>query len=211
MNEKPLSLRLLKLLLALWWWGLLIGGIAGLILLFAASSSDAEFSFIGYASEIDTSALTAKDRYGSEIAVSFEGPAKVRLQLPNEAGQMQLTAGHKLISLALVLPFYLASVYFLKQLRDIVRTIDHGDPFAVENATRVRTIGMIVLGYVFIECLVRLAMSGYADSMIIARGFNLNGRIEINWALLMVGISVIVLSEVFRHGAKMREEQALTI
>ena len=79
MSDKPLSLRLLKLLLAIWWWGLLVGGAAGLLLMATLAPKNLNFPMIGYASDIDTSTLTAEDRTGQKLAVEFDGPTRVKL------------------------------------------------------------------------------------------------------------------------------------
>ncbi len=211
MSERTLSLRLLKLLLSIWWWGLIVGGAVAIVFVATRSSDDVEFAMIGYASDIDTSTLTAEDRKGQKFDVRFDGPSRVKLVASGENGTMNLKAGPKIISLLLIALFFILSLYFVKQLRDIVRTIDQNDPFAEENARRVRVTGMLIIAYGMIESLGKLAMSGFADSMVIPHGFSLNGRLEFNSGLLIVGTAVIVLSEVFRHGARIREDQALTV
>lgn len=210
-TEKPVSLLALKGFLAIWWWGLIVGGIAALVFLAAAEPTDVDFAMTGYASGVSTESLSAVDRHGTELKVEFEDPVRLKLLLPNEEGDRQLKAGHKVISVLLVIPFFLANLYFVKQLRDIVRTVDQGNPFDAENARRARIIGGLIVAYVVLESIGRLAMSGYADTMVKPAGFDLNGRIEVSWGLLIVGCTVIVLSEVFRHGAILREEQSLTV
>ena len=210
-QDKPISLQLMKLLLAVWWWGLIVAGVLFVGWVVTRDADNIEVAMLGYASDIETSAMMAEDRNGQQLAVEFDGPAKVKLILPNEPGQRNLTIGHKIISLAIMVPFFIVCVYFVKLLRDIVRTIDQGDPFAEENAQRVRTIGGLILLFELVRSAGQLAISGFADSMVIAQGFNLSGRLEVNVGLLVVGTAVIVLSEVFRHGSRMREEQSLTV
>lgn len=209
MNAKPTSLRLLKLLLALWWWGLILGAVATLS--YVAMNDEVELALWGYASNIDTSTLEAVDRQGQQLAVKFDGPARVKLVLPSETGKPNFGVGHKVIGVLIILPYYLTSIYIVKQLRDIVQTIDVQNPFAKENAARIRVVGILIFVFQAIETGGRLAMSGFADSMVVPTGFNLNGRIEFNEGLLFVGMAMIVLSEVFRHGSRLREEQSLTV
>ena len=208
MLTKPLSLRLLKIVLSLWWWGLIVGGILFVGFVATRNGDEIDFAMIGYASDIDTSALLAHDRDGKAWTVEFDDPVKVRLIADQPSGA---ATGRKVVSLAVITPMFILLLFFVKQLRDIVRTIDQQDPFAVENAGRVRTVGLLLLGYVLVECVARALMSGIADVMVVAEGFNLNGRIKINEGLLVAGLAIIVLSEVFRHGSRIREEQSLTV
>lgn len=209
METKPLSLRVLKLVLALWWWIVILGAGVACIWTIAAPSDRVEIAMWGYASDIDTSALSAADREGQKLDVSFDGPTRVKFVAAN--GTQRIGIGHKIIGLLIVLPYFLLAIYFVKQLRDIVRTIDEQNPFAKENARRVRVIGILIFVFIAIDCIGRLAMSGFADTMVIPQGFNLNGRIKVNEGLLVVALAMLVLSEVFRHGSRMREEQSLTV
>lgn len=207
MNESPLSLRMLKFFLAVLWWGLLGMGSVAIIWMASKSPDDLQLAMVGYASEIDTSVLEAKDRSGQSLEVEFDGPAKVKLLIPK--GSMSFT--HKAIGILLLALFFAACVYFVKQLRDIVRTIDQQDPFVSANARRVRMIGVLIVGFAIARGTTQLALSGYADAMVVPTGFNLDGRLEIPFGLLIAGIAVMVLSEVFRHGTRLREDQSLTI
>ena len=211
MSDKPLSLRLLKLLLAIWWWGLLVGGAAGLLLMATLAPKNLNFPMIGYASDIDTSTLTAEDRSGQKLAVEFDGPTRVKLFASSVDDSKSLSTGHRVVSVFVLATYFALSLYFVKLLRDIVGTVDRNDPFVDENARRVRSIGILIIAYGMMESLSQLALSGYADSMVVPDGFNLNGRLELNVGLLVVGIAVVFLSEVFRHGARIREEQLLTV
>ena len=53
--EKPLTLRFMKLVLAVWWWALIVGAIAFVALLVTAPAEDVRFAVQGYAGDIDTS------------------------------------------------------------------------------------------------------------------------------------------------------------
>ena len=80
MNEKAISLRLMKFVLTIWWWGTILIGLACVAFMFSRIAERAEFSLIGYASDIDTTAFAAEDRKGRAVSVSFPEPVKVRLR-----------------------------------------------------------------------------------------------------------------------------------
>lgn len=211
MQEKPLSLRFLKLFIGVWWWSLILIGITAIIWIVSQSPENIDWAMVGYASEIDTSALQATDRDGQPLAVEFDGPARLKIGSPANAINARVGNDRKVLALLFALPIFGASLYFVKQLRDIVQTMEQHDPFVAENAQRVRTIGVLILVFAAAKVIGNLAVTGYADSMVIPSGFNLDGRLEFPVGLLVVGIAVIVLSEVFRHGSNMREDQSLTI
>ncbi|OYP30489.1 DUF2975 domain-containing protein [Rhodopirellula sp. MGV] len=210
MSKKPISLSVLKAVVNVWWWGAIAMTAVTLLIIAFAPSDIANWELVGYASEIDASALAAQDRAGRAVGVQFDGPAKVKLVF-NESNPARITIAQRAALGLLLGSLLVAAIYFVKQLRDIVWTIDQQDPFVAENARRMRTIGLLILAFGFFRAFGQLLVSGFADSMIVPSGFNLNGRVEFPVGLFAVGISVLVLSEVFRHGARMREEQSLTI
>ncbi|EDY81714.1 hypothetical protein VDG1235_1332 [Verrucomicrobiia bacterium DG1235] len=215
MKQSSLSLRVLKLVLTVCWWGSVIMAVlVPLALVYAASSSgnpksDWEFSYTGYASGIDTSSLSAVDRDGREGRVEFNEGTWVQVFYPIEtsAGRVKLVLLIAVVS-GVVLAFFLV---FIKQLKDILDTVSEGDPFVEVNAGRVRLIGVLLIVGTFGQALLRLVVSGYADSSLRTTGFQLDGNFEMNFMQLIAGVSVLVLSEVFRLGTKMREEQELTV
>lgn len=206
MQKSPMSLNVLKLFLDLWWWGIILLGVASIAWIALTSANDLELEIVGYASDIDTSGLAATDRGGQQLGVAFDGPAKVKLTMPSD-----LTLFHKVLGIAALALFLGACLYFVKQLRDIVRTIDQQDPFVKENARRVRMIGVLIIAFSLAKGVLQLAISGYADSAVVPTGFTLDGKLEFPFGLIVAGVAVVVLSEVFRHGHRLREEHSLTI
>lgn len=92
-------------------------------------------------------------------------------------------------------------LYVVERLLEILKTLRFGSPFVRENADRFRAVGYALLmgeGAKFAFGL--LSMIYDAD-------------IEINTSFIawLAIIAVFVLSEVFREGARMKEEQDLTV
>jgi len=90
------------------------------------------------------------------------------------------------------------------QLRSIFKTLTAGDPFHPENVGRLRLIGLVLAG---------LALGTYLYAMItvlLLPGFQKfeTGFSPTTWFSVMV---VFVLAEVFREGARLRNEAELTI
>lgn len=203
---------MLKFILGATWWG----GIAASVLLvvliavvFFDSDEELSIDITGYASDVDSSALSVVTRDGIPGEVEFENNVHLKITLPNEYWESRwgliVLAG---FGLALLMGLFL---YLVHQLRAILWSVDAGDPFIAENAVRLRVVGILILLGGFAGSVADFAMSGYADVVLRPEGFNLNGHLHLNGSALISGLCIIVLSEVFRHGTKMREEQELTV
>jgi hypothetical protein len=96
-------------------------------------------------------------------------------------------------------------------LRGVFETLVLGDPFVPDNARRFRAIAFVLAIMeglsMFVTTLVRLMLSafgvtGSTDASIIPK---------INWPVWFAVLTLLVLAQVFREGAAMREEQKMTI
>lgn len=123
------------------------------------------------------------------------------------AGDWQLSAYRSMMGAALIT----ALILVLHRLRAIVATLADGDPFIPQNADHVRVIWIIVAG---VE-LGRILLAGVWGLAVAA--FNgpsadiLHHALRINLKAWFAVLVLMVVAEVFRHGAKLREEQKLTI
>jgi hypothetical protein len=107
-----------------------------------------------------------------------------------------------------------ALIFIIDRLRRIFRTLTDGDPFVPENAHNLR---MIAFGIGFFQILT------YASFGAVSLIFTLSGRpveggsrvvvgqIDFNLGVWFAVLALLVLSEVFREGARLREEQKYTI
>jgi len=106
--------------------------------------------------------------------------------------------------------FVFATQLVISRLRMIFATLIEGDPFVPENARRMRTIWMVLVGFELINMLfsygTMLARKSFGDTFA-----GLQGDFHINWSLWLAVIVLIVLTEIFTEGARMRQEQKLTI
>ena len=96
-------------------------------------------------------------------------------------------------------------VVILGRLRHIFATLTRGDPFQPLNVSRLRVIGIALIGLevwniCFPMLLSRLVPGELGEN---ERGFSLTGVFSI--------LVVFVLAEVFREGARLRREAELTI
>lgn len=107
--------------------------------------------------------------------------------------------------LILTATLYVAAlVVILNRLRRVFETLTQGDPFRPENVGRLRVIGLSLIGLEVIGGLVRLASAWLLpEHSTIRLGLNFTGWFAI--------LSVFVLAEVFREGARLRSDAELTI
>jgi hypothetical protein len=96
-------------------------------------------------------------------------------------------------------------------LRGVFETLVNRDPFVPENARRFSSIAIVLAimeaASMFVTTLVRLMLSafgveGATEASIIPK---------INWPVWFAVLTLLVLAQVFREGAAMREEQKMTI
>ena len=128
-------------------------------------------------------------------------------------GLQQFLAMDVVIALPMAIVALGAIIFIIDRLRRIFRTLTDGDPFVPENAVHLRAIALGVAVY--------QALS-YASHGVIALVFTLSGSpvagggrvfgdFSLNLGAWFAVIAFLVLAEVFREGARLREEQKFTI
>lgn len=161
------------------------------------------------AGSLDSSSLSAATREGLPANVEFREPVRLRIIMPAEYWESRRgTVAFGALALVTMLGLFL---YFLRLLRQVVWSVEDGDPFVSQNAKRLRIMGALIIMGGVAKTFSEFAMSGYADVVLRPAGFNLDGQLGLDFTSLIAGLGVIVLSEVFRIGAAMREEQELTV
>ncbi len=103
------------------------------------------------------------------------------------------------------------SLLIIQRLRRLFASFTTGDPFSRDNADHLRVIWIVML----VMELSRYAIAGAVKGLIMIFGQPSETEIAVQapvnfltWAAIMI---LIVLAEVFREGARLREEQDLTI
>lgn len=148
-------------------------------------------AFIGLAiamvfAPLATLIVCAIDNVGN---VNIEGD----LHIGVDAGEY-MSIAHHFVTVAVML-------FVANRLLEILKTLRFGSPFVKENADRFRGVGYALL----IGEGAKFAF-GFL-SLIYSADVEINSSI-ISWLAI---IAVFVLSEVFREGARMKEEQDLTV
>lgn len=101
------------------------------------------------------------------------------------------------------------------QMAKVLKEVSRGKAFALENARRLRVVGYAMSGAAVFKLLMYAGILLAFRSGIEVAGSSIPWRLFVNLAfspgLFLGGIVVIVISEVFRLGNRLEEEQRLTV
>jgi len=103
------------------------------------------------------------------------------------------------------------AVYVVGLMRGVLRRVKAGEPFARANVRALRIIGGIliavgILGPVLEYLVVRAVLAQVALT-----GTMLTAPFDVQGNVILAGLLVLVLAGIFRHGAHLEREQALTV
>lgn len=93
------------------------------------------------------------------------------------------------------------ALYVVERLLELLKTLRFGTPFVKENAVRFRNVGIALL----IGELSKIVIG------ILAMVFDADVEAGLDFMIFVAIAAVFVLAEVFREGARMKEEQDLTV
>ena len=149
--------------------------------------------------EIDPSAYSVRSSTGEEVTaeiVQASGNLKV-----SHTGESRV-----LWRLLLVFPVLGAVILVLHKLRQLFRRLSEGNPFAVENARNLRFIGFAMIAAELV-----LATAGYWITELLAREFTTSGIVlrsdfVVRMPVILTGLVVLVVAEVFRLGSVMKSD-----
>ena len=115
------------------------------------------------------------------------------------------------LSLAILLALMTLGLWVLAQLRQVFRAVANGRPFEAGNVPRIRKVGLgIILGELARTAAVFFWSYSYGASF--AGGITgFVPLVDLNINVILCGLVVLAIAEVFREGSRLREEQALTI
>lgn len=132
------------------------------------------------------------------VAIPFI-PAVARLVAGADA-EIDLDAGDFVKVLKHFITFGVL-LYVIERLLEILKTLRFGTPFVKENADRFRKLGWALLIGEGSKIVIGV-LSAIADADV---------EVGLDGITLIAVVAVFVLSEVFREGARMKEEQDLTV
>jgi Protein of unknown function (DUF2975) len=132
--------------------------------------------------------------------------ARGSLRFPVQEGGAFFVAN----AILLLIMFGLA-LFVVIQLRSVFRTLREGRPFVPANATRLRWIAGGVIAGELVRAAVVFYENYYAMTHFSAQGLRFDIRPDLNVFGIVLGLIILVISEVFRAGTQLDEDRAMTI
>jgi len=119
---------------------------------------------------------------------------------------------HILLFLSAIIPqlLYLWILYLIRQfLVDAVQ----GSPFALDNAKRLKWIGLALLGIGVVKPTLNCLTGNLLLSAVTVHGPVLNPWVDLHFisACVLVACFSLILSVIFRHGVELEKEHSLTV
>ncbi len=173
----------------------------------------------------DLSRIVATNRYEMSALTKDLSPdirqsesGEVRFRLYKIYGDYSyLNMPRKLVLAVFFRELVLCGLFFIGvvQLANMFEDVSNGKPFVRENAARLRIVGYAMAGGALFKFVVQMGTFFLYKGEIEIVGAKIPWlwllRETFNWGLLAGGIVVLVISEVFRLGNRLQEEQELTV
>lgn len=141
-----------------------------------------------------------------------EGVSSVRVV--DARGELRLETTSWSLQFLTVLPAVVGIgvvLFALFLLRAILRTVIAGEPFSLLNASRLRTIGWIAVVAGVVVPVVEYAVARAVLARFVAQGVELSPPVDVNGTAVLGGLLLLVLAAVWRYGADLERERALTV
>lgn len=154
---------------------------------------------IPIAFELDPSAYhISSESWKLEEARITEATGRLRL--------VGLNLRETVLPMVLVFPALAIVLLVLNRLRAIFRTLRQGSPFAFENASRIRVIGLVLIfGDLFKGALTAWTAHRLSDHLTTA-GITIRPGFESGYTAALAGVLLIIIAEIFRQGALMKRD-----
>lgn len=100
---------------------------------------------------------------------------------------------------------------FLHHLRRIFQRVESGAPFDATNPLRLRWLGLLALALALLEGLSELVTSLAVRGGLISERLEVPLGLSVDMSLVIFGLVLLALAEIFRRGAELEEDQSLTV
>lgn len=166
----------------------------------------------GSAGRLDLMVQFELDPAAYSIESTTLGVENARIRQAGGKLVFESTKGSLLLAyFGLVVVLLGAALAIIHQLRLVFRTLVDGQPFVGANATRIRVIGIVVIAMEIARFFLLLAQSAFLRDSFTFEGLTLSAFPRPNLGVILVGLVILVIAEVFRQGSELREEQELTV
>lgn len=116
-----------------------------------------------------------------------------------------------LLQTSLIVLGLLLVLWVVYLLRAIFKSVLGGTPFDPANAARLRWIGALILAGGFLAPLAQYVMTASILRHVSVEGLPLSPPLLFKLDIVLAGLMILVLSAVFDHGARLEQDQSLTV
>ena len=102
-------------------------------------------------------------------------------------------------------------LYAVGQIRSILREAGANSPFTPANAHRIRKAGLAVLFSATVKAFRDVCFSNFVAANVAVPGVNVAYRSDLGLSTAFLGLMILAVAEVMRHGVKLQEDQDLTV
>lgn len=193
-----------KLVLETAWWAVAIG--LGLLVILLACSF-----FI----EVRGNNLTMSLPVAVQMDIPIHGASgETDVQFEKLRGNLRFPVRKGVFfsaSVAVVVLMFGYLLWMVTQLRYVFRSLSRRLPFVAENARRIRWVGLAVIFGELGRAALVYFWSYYTSLHFTVRGLRFAASADMNPITIVSGLAILVIAEVFQQGARLQEDQALTI
>jgi hypothetical protein len=147
-------------------------------------------------------------------SISTQGPSPVSATIDAANGTLQFGGVDRwamAVYLCIVIVYAAVLLFVIRHLRLVFRSLADGNPFSPENASRIRSIGLIFIFGEVAESLLALACQLYVKSTFVATGLKIKSALDLELWPIFAGFVLLVIAEVFRLGTQLQEDRDLTV
>lgn len=186
------------------WWVVAVGLVLLAILLAGSAFLDLRGGNLTMSLPVAVQLDAPIHSVGGETNAHFE---KLRGNLRFPARKGAFLSGS--VAVTVVALGYL--LWIVTQLRYVFRSLSQGLPFVLANARRIRWVGLAVIFGEFGRAVIVYFWSYYTSLHFVADGLHFAASVDMNPITVVGGLAILVIAEVFREGARLQEDQSLTI
>jgi len=192
--------------------------IAGLFLLFYSTITIIDPGELSFRSFRDFSFLYALPSNAVEESIQINNPGPDILKaVIKPLAELHFNTRNRWFILnfwSVIYIYYTLFLLVMYHLREFLESLKTGNPFIKKNAGRIRIIGLFIIGAEILRFLSVFGFILYLKNKISITGSWIyweSFKSHFNLGTLFLGFVILVIAEIFRLGAKLQEEQELTI
>ena len=206
LGKKSIASVLKVWLAVMWWLAWVAVGVIAIAFTWSMFTGNPADSFMDVPVEfqLDEGAYQVESKHLDVSAAS----------ITDVSGMLRFTSASRplmLIYAVFALLYAGVLLFVIRQLRKLFQSLVDGVPFTIENASRIRLIGLIVLAGEVVESFLVFVGQLYIDSRFEITGLTVDPGIDIDLSTVFAGLVLLVIAEVFRIGTQLKEDQDLTV